>query len=138
MFRKHMIFILIFAMMTTFLAPARFVLACQLQSQTTACPMMAAQQKLEGLSCCVKKATSTDASLSAPCCCKMQPAPTPPSLPELTIVAESPIFVLGTVDIQVAAPPLTTLCPAATAREISAPRGPPLPFASLRAPPIFS
>ena len=61
MFRKHTIFLLVFAMMTTFLAPARLVLACQMQSQSTACPMMAVMYKAEGLSCCAKKATSPDA-----------------------------------------------------------------------------
>ncbi len=138
MFRKRTIFILVFAMMTTFLAPARFVLACQMQSQTTTCPMMAARQKAEGSSCCAKKATSPDASISALCCCKMQPAPTPPSFPEVAFVAENPLFVLSTVGVPVAAPTVITVSLAVLTQEISAPRGPPRPFAALRGPPVFS
>lgn len=138
MFRKRTIFILVFAMMTTFLAPARLVLACQMQSQATACPMMAERQKATDSSCCVKKTASPDASISSLCCCKMQSAPAPPSLPEVTIAAENPVFVLNTTVVPVAAPITTTTVLTVIALETSAPRGPPRPFAALRAPPTFS
>ena len=144
MFRNRTILLLVFVLMTTFLAPARFVLACQLQSQDTACPMMAAihemaeRQKATGSSCCTKKAASPDATISSPCCCKMQSAPAPPSLPEVTIAAENPVFVLNTMVVPVAAPIATTAVLTIIALETSAPRGPPLPFAALRAPPTFS
>lgn len=145
MFRKRTIFILVFALMTTFLAPARFVLACQMQSQSTACPMMAERHEAEesshkavGSACCAKRAASPDVSISSPCCCKMQPAPAPPSLPEVTIAAETPVFVLSSFAVPLTAPVVIRVSVAKVALEVSAPRGPPLPFAALRAPPIFS
>ncbi|MBB6050805.1 hypothetical protein [Armatimonas rosea] len=138
MSRKHTILLLVFALMTTFLAPARLVLACQVSSQTSACPMRAARQKAEGRACCAQKATAPGAAISAPCCCKLQPAPAPPHLPEATTATQSPVFVLGTMPPSLSAPAQVTICRASLALERSAPRGPPLPFAALRAPPVFS
>lgn len=138
MFRKHTILLLVVALVTTFLAPARLVLACQVPSQTSACPMRAARPKTESLSCCAKNVTTPGTVISAPCCCKLQPTPVPPHLPEATTATQSPVFVLGTVRPPLSAPVQVTVRRASLAPERSAPRGPPLPFATLRAPPLFS
>ena len=54
------------------------------------------------------------------------------------MAAENPVFVLNTTVVPVAAPITTTTVLTIIALETSAPRGPPRPFAALRAPPTFS
>lgn len=138
MFRKHTILTLVFALMATFLAPARFVFACELQRQSSSCPMMAAQQKTKSISCCAKSVTSQTASISATCCCNLQPAPPAPSFPEAVLVVESPVFILSTAVAPRVALVTRSILRATAALEVAAPRGPTLPFASLRAPPVLS
>lgn len=121
MFGKNTILLLLFVLMVTLLSPSR---------QVRACPMQA-----KGMSCCGAEAASPTASISARCCCTFQAAPAAPHFPEVTLAAESPVFVRDTVAAIVLTPVVMTVRCVAAPVVITAPRGPPLPFTSLRAPP---
>ena len=138
MIRKHTVLLLVLTLMTTLLAPAGMIFACSPSRSTALCPMMAAMQKDQKSACCAKEEEYNAPSLSASCCCHLQPAPEAPVLPKAILAGESLVFVLGTSPLCIPAPDARSIARTIFALEVTAPRGPPCPFAALRAPPLFS
>jgi hypothetical protein len=87
--------------------------------------------------CCLKKAQakSSGATLSAPCCCKIQPVTDAPSAVGMLLAQENAPAVLSVCNI-ISAPNVVMIPLLNTTVEVTSPRGPPLSFASLRAPPV--
>jgi hypothetical protein len=143
MFRRHAILVVAVAMMVTFIVPPSLARVC-VRAQ---CPMqlaraMAQEKQAKVPSCCLKNAPlqSTDAtssSLSTPCCCKIQPVTDAPSAVGMLLVEENTPAVLSVPITVVVAPVATAISLPNTLLAVTAPRGPPLPFASLRAPPFI-
>lgn len=136
---KRTIFLLAAYLLASFVIPPRLALACQRLRSGVTCPMKQ-MQRLQKRSCCAKSAASGKPAmlLSSACCCHFQPAPEKPTSCRLVVFPEERGWVLPTSLPLAAEPSRSTIRVPAKAVDFSTPRGPPLPFASLRAPPVTS